>query len=417
MSKLINQYDVAVIGGGPAGMMAAGRAGELGARVILLEKNFKLGIKLLSTGGSRCNLSNGKENKALAENFGSNGRWLLSGLSKFNSADMVDFFNKRGLTTKIEDNDRLFPNSNSAQDVLSVLINYLQTSNVTIKLQAAVKNIVKTKNKINKIILQDGTEIFADNFIICTGGKSYPATGSTGDAYLWLKNLGHQIIAPRPALAPLLIKDNFIPTLQGSSFTGVKITCWQKDKKICSGFGPLLFTAQGVSGPTILNLSGTIAQTNLKDLYLSLDFFPDLSFNQLDLKFREDLISGNKLVRNALSRLMPLKFIDILLNLTEIEGSRKINSINRAERLHLVNALKDFKLQVAGVADYNQAMITAGGVDLREVDNKTMRSKIINNLYLAGEILDLNGPTGGYNLQMCWTSAYVAGEAAASTKN
>lgn len=393
-------------------MMAAGRAGELGAGVVLLEKNSKLGIKLLATGGGRSNITNIRNNRELADSFGSKGHWLLSGLNKFGPKELIEFFNKRGLKTKIEEENRVFPKSNSARDVLQVLIDYLKSSKVDVKLGFEVKRIVRIENKIKKLILSDGREIVADKFIVCSGGKSYPSTGSTGDAYKWLKHLGHRIVSPRPSLTPIILRDKFIKDLEGLSLKEVKISCYQNNKKLCSSVGPVIFTADGLSGPVILNMSEIIGREDPKDLQIKIDFFPNLDFSQLDRKLREEFNSSSKMLKNALSQLVPPRLVDTLINLSGINSQKKLNLITREERKALHHLLKEFNLTVFGLAGYDRAMITAGGVDLKEVNSRTMQSKIIENLYLAGEILDLNGPTGGYNLQLCWTSGYLAGEGA-----
>jgi len=407
------KYDIAIIGGGPAGMMAAGRAGQLGASVVLLEKNPRLGIKLLFTGGGRSNITNARNNRELADGFGKKGHWLLSGLNKFGPEELIGFFNDRGLKTKIEEENRVFPKSDSARDVLRVLIDYLKSSKVDVKPGSEVKRIVRIDNKIKKLMLSDGREIAADKFIICSGGKSYPSTGSTGDAYKWLKQLGHRINNPRPALTPIILRDKFIKDLEGLSLKEARVSCYRNNKKLCSSVGPVIFTADGLSGPVILNMSEIIGREDPKDLQIKIDFLPNLDFSQLDRKLREEFNSSNRMLKNALNRLVPLRLIDTLINLSGINSQKKLNIISREERKILGYLLKEFSLTVFGLAGYDRAMITAGGVDLKEVDSKTMQSKIIENLYLAGEILDLNGPTGGYNLQLCWTSGYLAGENAA----
>jgi hypothetical protein len=404
------KYDVAIIGGGPAGMMAGGRAGELGFKVVLLEKNSKLGIKFISTGGGRANLTNLKSDRALAEKFGENGKFLLSGFSKFGPEELLEFFNSRGLKTKVEDENRVFPESNLANDALKILLDYLKAGEVEVKFNSAVKKIIAKENKIEKVILNNNTEIIADNFIICAGGKARPATGSTGDAYTWLKQLGHTIIEPRPALTPIILKDKFIKDLEGLSLKGVKICCFKKDKRVCSGVGSAIFTSNGISGPTILNLSEVIGREDLKDLILKIDFFPELDFTDLDKKLQQEFASGNSLFKNALSKLVQPKLVETMVKLSGIKQDKKLNLITKEERKTLIHLLKEFNLSIAGLESFDKAIVTAGGVDLKEVDPKTMKSKIISNLYLAGEILNLTGPTGGYNLQLCWTTGYVAGD-------
>lgn len=395
-------------------MMAAGRAAELGARVVLLEKKSRLGIKLLATGGGRANITNQRDARSMANSFGYNGRWLLSGLSKFGPEDTIAFFNQLGLKTKVESDGRVFPRSNSATDVWQILINYLETGKVDIKPEAIVKKLVRVGDRIEKIILTDNSEIIADKFIICTGGRSYPQTGSTGDGYKWLKQLGHQIITPRPALTPVIVLDKFVKNLEGVSLEEAGISVYQKNKKVCTASGPLLFTANGLSGPTILNLSEIIGRTDLKDLQIRIDFLPGFAASELDQKLQKDFGTSQKIFKNYLEQLLSPKLASIVTILSGVDQFKKINSINRDERRRLLSLLKEFTLSIWGLAGYDRAMITAGGVDLQQVDSRSMRSKIISNLYLAGEVLDLNGPTGGYNLQLCWTSGYLAGEAAAN---
>lgn len=404
------KYDIAVIGGGPSGMMAAFRAGELGAKVVLLEKNSQLGVKLLSTGGGRSNITNLKNCRDLASAFGTQGKWLLSGLSKFGPVELLDFFNSRGLKTKVEDNDRVFPKSNSAHDVLNILISALESSRVDIKFKAEVKSVIKTKNSIKKIILADGREVLADKFIICSGGKSYPATGSTGDAYKWLKQLGHQVIPLHPALVPIILQDKFVKDLEGLSLSEAKISGYLDNKKLWSTSGPIIFTGNGLSGPAILNISHLVGRANQKNLQIKIDFLPDLDFSELDLKLQAEFSSGNKMLKNTLSQLVPPKLVDTLIRLAGLSPQKKTNLISREERKTLAHLLQEFTLTVFGLPGYDRAMVTSGGVDLKEVNPQTMQSKIIDNLYFAGEILDLNGPTGGYNLQLCWTTGYLAGE-------
>ncbi|MFA7702100.1 MAG: aminoacetone oxidase family FAD-binding enzyme, partial [Patescibacteria group bacterium] len=249
---------------------------------------------------------------------------------------------------------------------------------------------------------------------ICAGGKSYPMTGSTGDAYKWLKQLGHQITPLKPALTPIIIRDKFIKDLEGLSLREAELSCYQGGKKLYSASGSIMFTSNGLSGPAILNLSNSIGQLDLKDLEFKIDFFPNLEWSQLDKQLQSDFSSSNRVFKNALSQLVPPKLVETLIRLSKIDSQKKLNLISREERKTLLHLLKEFKLTVLGLAGYDRAMLTSGGVSLQEVDSRKMNSKIVENLYLAGEILDLSGPTGGYNLQLCWTSGYLAGENAVS---
>lgn len=408
------KYDVAVIGGGPAGMMAAGRAGELGARVILIEKNKNLGIKLLSTGKERCNITNKTdEPREMISKYGKNGKFLFSAFYNFGVEEIIGFFENRGVKTKVERGSRVFPKSDKSFDVLNALINYLKESNVEVKTNAEVKNIKtqerKNKKIITKVMLKNGKEIIADKFIICTGGKSYPATGSTGDGYKWLKELGHEIIKPMPALTPIICKEKFIKKLEGLSLKNVKISIIKNGKRIDSRFGEALFTGNGMSGPIILDMSKEIGE-NLPGLKLQIDFKPALEFKKLDERIQRDLEKGgNKMFKTILEELLPKKMIPIFLGILNIDQNKKANLITRKERKALMHLLKEFSLEVGGLVGFVKAIVTAGGVALNEVDPKTMKSKLIDNLYFAGEILDIDGPTGGYNLQVCWSTGYVAG--------
>ena len=411
------KYDLAVIGGGPAGMMAAGHAGELGARVVLLEKNRSLGIKLLMAGKGRCNITNKTEDpKELAAVYGKSGKFLLSALSRFGVDDVINFFESRGVKTKVERGNRVFPISDKGRDVLDVLIDYLKESKVEVKFGSAVKEIIvgvdgSQPKKIEKILLHNGGEITADKFIIATGGKSYPTSGSSGDAYSWLAKLGHTIITPRPALTPVIVKENFIKELEGLSLKNVEISLFENNKKIFSEFGEALFTNNGLSGPIVIDMSKKIGEELPKKIIIKIDFKPALDFVKLDERILRDFQeSNNKLFRNSLDKLLPQKLIPVIIRLSKINPDKRVNLITKEERRNLVHLLKEFSLEVVDLVGFEKAIVTTGGVDLREVDPKTMQSKIIDNLYLAGEVLNIDGPTGGYNLQVCWTTGHVAGE-------
>lgn len=406
------KYNVIVIGGGPAGMMSAGRAAELGAKVLLLEKNEHLGVKLLCTGKGRCNITNNTdETKKMVDRYGKNGRFLFSAFSKFGVEDVVNFFEERGVKTKVERGERIFPESDRARDVLNALVKYMRQGEVEIMTNAQVKNILVEKKAIKKIVLEDGQELEAEKYIICTGGKSYPLTGSTGDGYKWLEKMGHTIIFPRPALTPIIIKEKLVRELEGLSLKNVEISLFKHNKKIDSRFGEALFTDNGLSGPIILDMSKKIGEELSGALILKIDFKPALDFVKLDERVQRDFQeNSNKLFKNSLNELLPQKLIPVIIRLSEINPDKKVNTITKEERKKLLHLLKEFELTIKDLLGFDKAIVTAGGVELSEVDPKTMQSKIISNLYLAGEILDIDGPTGGYNLQVCWSTGFVAGK-------
>ena len=410
-------FDIAVIGGGPAGLIAAGRAAAKGASVVLLEKNDKLGKKLLITGKGRCNLTNYElDDRKFIEPFGKNGRFLFSALSRFGVEASIKFFNDQGVATKVERGNRVFPVSDQAGDILTALVNYLQKNKVTVLKNSAVKKIVSHGSKIEKLLLFGGKEIVADKYIIATGGLSYPATGSTGDGYNWAKDLGHTLIKPRPALVPIIVKESWVNELEGLSLKNVNISVWQNNKKQADEFGEALFTDNGLSGPIILDLSKKIGELLVNGaVELKIDFKPALDYPTLDERLLRDFAAGkNKMFKNGLDLLLPKKLIPVMINLSGIKPNKTLNTITKIERNNLLHLLKEFKLTVKKMEVIDQAIITSGGVALNEIDPKNMKSKIVNNLYFCGEILDLDGPTGGYNLQVCWCTGYVAGENAAA---
>lgn len=397
-------------------MMAAGRAGELGARVVLLEKNRNLGVKFLMTGNGRCNITNLSDDpKQMAAKFGKNGKFLFSSLHRFNADDTVAFFESRGVKTKIENDGRVFPTSDRAQDALGALIDYLKKSKVEIRTKADARRIIKKDSKIDKIALAGGEEISAKNFVMCAGGKSYPQTGSTGDGYRWIERLGHTIIDPLPALMPIITREGFVKDLEGLSLKNVEINVYKNGKKIDSRLGEAVFTADGMSGPIVLDMSKKIGQELPGNkLDMKIDFMPELNFPELDRKIQKYFREGSgRMFKNILYKILPKRLTPIIIRRSRIDENTKADFIGREKRRKLLHVLKEFKLEVEKTAGYDKAFITSGGVKLGEVDPKTMKSKLIDNLYFAGEILDLDGPTGGYNLQVCWSTGYAAGENAA----
>jgi len=415
MNKKEEKFDVAVIGGGPAGMLAAGRAGELGAKVVLIEKNSSLGRKLLITGKGRCNITQAEfDDKEFVKTLGKNGKFIFSSLAAFGPKEIIEFFEKRKLKIKTERGGRVFPMSDKAQDVLDVLSKYLKENKVEILTGQEVLGF-EVKDKKIKSIKFKNKNILAKNIIIATGGKSYPATGATGDGYGWAKDLGHTIINPAPALTPIKIKEDWVKDLQGLSLKNVQINIFQNNKKQDARFGEMLFTHFGISGPIVLDVSKKIGELLTEgEAEIQIDLKPALDFSNLDQRLQRDFKDNiKKDFINYLPELLPQKLINTLINLSGIDPRKKINFVTKEERKNLVKILKGLKLTVTEVVGYNQAIITSGGVSLKEIDSKTMRSKIIGNLYFAGEIIDLDGPTGGYNLQISWSTGYAAGSYAA----
>lgn len=409
------QYDVAIIGAGPAGMMAAVRASECGARVVLLEKNHMPGIKLSMTGKQRCNITHAEADvQMFADRFGRNGKFLLSALYRFGAVEAVDFFHRNKLKTKIEPDGRIFPESDRAKDVQELFLRLIKENNVTLLTDCRIKNILHRQNVIEKIILDDA-EVKAINYLISTGGLSYPRTGSTGEGYRWAERMGHTIIKPEPALTPIVVKEKWVEKLEGLSLKNVGISIYQNNKKKHDRVGEAIFTNSGMSGPVILDMSkfiGKLLASGQTGLFI--DFHPDLDVHTLDERILQNLQKHkNKSIKNVLFGLLPKKLIPVILELAKIDPEKKGNAITKDERKKLLLLSTQFPLTVKSLSGFDKAVITAGGVALKEIDPQTMRSRLIQNLYFAGEILDLDGPTGGYNLQVCWSTGHLAGENAA----
>jgi predicted Rossmann fold flavoprotein len=407
-----NIFDVAIIGGGPAGMLAAGRAGELGAKVVLLEKNAKIGRKLLITGNGRCNLTQAEFNiREMVEKLGENGKFLFSSLSAFGVKETIEFFNNRGCKTKVERGDRVFPESDKAQDVLDVLVRYMAENGVTVLCSSEVTNLEKEDNRITRLITNKG-EVIAKNYVLCTGGKSFPGTGSTGDGFKWVEKLGHHVTELTPSLTALNIKEDWVTSLQGLSLKNVEVSILQNDVKKESIFGEMLFTHFGISGPIILSISKNVGKLLKKGkVTISLDLKPALDFVKLDKRLQRDFLKyQNKIFKNSLDELLPQNLIPIIIAKSEIDPDKYVNSITKDERHRLLNLLKNLSMTVTSIQGFENSLVTSGGIAIKEIDPKTMRSKLIENLFFAGEIIDVDGPTGGYNLQVCWSTGYVAGE-------
>lgn len=405
---------VIVIGGGPAGMIAAGRAAELGADVILLEKMNKLGLKLSLTGKGKCNLTNTEPNiLTFVEHYGKNGRFLINAFRKFFNKDLIKFFLTLGLKLKEESGGRVYPNSDNSWLVVDALKKYLRKNNVQVKLNCSAKELLHYKNKIRGIISNKGN-IFADAVIVATGGASYPQTGSEGDGYKFARETGHKVTSIYPALVPLEIKES-TKELSGLKLKNVLVLIYNEDKKLSEEFGEFFFTDFGVDGSVVLKLSRKIKEEILSsELKMKIDLKPALTQSQLHNRILREIKNNGSLCFNELMKLLlPQKFIKTFVNSSKIDKDKRIAEITKNEREKIVNLLKGFEFTVTKTRPLSEAIITSGGVELNQIYQKTMESKIVSGLYFAGEVLDIDGNTGGYNLQAAFSTGYLAGESAA----
>lgn len=408
---------VIVVGGGPAGMMAAAVAAENGARVTLLEKKEQVGKKLKLTGKGRCNITSALEGEAFMSGYAGNGRFLYSSLNQFPNQDLINFFNKRGLATIIERGQRVFPASGRAEDVVQVLYQNMLNNGVGIICKRRVEGVEIEASQIRGIKVE-GEVIPCVAAIITTGGMSYPGTGSTGDGYEWARAAGHHIIPPRPGLVPLVAEEEWVKELQGLSLKNVQASACRLDgSRINQEFGEMLFTHFGVSGPIILSMSrdiGEVLYCRQEAVRLSIDLKPALSEEKLDERLQRDLdIYSRRQFKNSLDRLLPKKLIPVIVELSAIDGNKESNQVTRAERRKLLQLLKNLEITITATRPIGEAIVTAGGVDVKEINPQTMESKLVKGLYFAGEILDVDGYTGGFNLQAAFSTGYLAGKSAA----
>lgn len=413
-------WDVVVIGGGPAGMMAAGRAAENGAKVILLEKNPTLGVKLLITGGGRCNVTNAQYDvRTFLKKYNSkehqSDKFLFSAFSQFDVKNAIDFFNQKGMPTKVEAENRVFPLSNTSQSVWDVLVEYIKKNMVEIVTNSNVVGFEKDNNKIMSVKLKNGKKIHAKRFILATGGTSRPETGSTGDGFKWLREIGHKVINSNEALVPVKInmagENTWLKDLQGVTLHDIKLTTFQNNQKQESRLGKILFTHFGVSGPTILNMSKDIGELlKYGEVEIRLDLLPSFDHGMMNSRLQElFLLDNKKKIKNSLGSLIPTALVNAVLKLSKVNPDTANNSITREERLRLIDTIKGIKMEVVELLGSDKAVVSSGGVDLTEVDFKTMQSRLFPNLHLVGDVLNIDRPSGGYSLQLCWTTGYVAG--------
>lgn len=403
--------NVIVVGGGAAGMMAAVFAARNGQNVQLLEKNEKLGKKLFITGKGRCNITNAADIEDLFTAVTSNPKFLYSGFYSFTNQQVIDFFEELGVKTKVERGERVFPVSDHSSDVIAAFSRELKSLGVSVSLHTEVKELLCEQDKVCGVLLTNGKKMKADAVIVATGGISYPSTGSTGDGYRFAKETGHRVTELLPSLVPMEVRQWYAKELQGLSLRNIEIRITDGKKKLYEEFGEMLFTHYGVTGPVILSASSVVGKTlRKKELTLHIDLKPALSEEQLDKRIlREFDANHNKQYKNSIDSLFPAKLKPVMIELSEIEPEKKVNEITKEERQRLVHLIKDFTMTLTGLRSYNEAIITKGGVSVKEIDPGTMESKKMKGLYFAGEVLDLDAVTGGYNLQIAWSTGYLAG--------
>lgn len=409
-----NEFDLIVVGGGASGLMAAGRAAERGLRVLLLEKNRKVGEKLRISGGGRCNITNAElDERVLLRAYGKSEQFLYSVFSQFGVKDTFAFFEKRGLPLVVQARKRAFPNTEKAEDVLKVLHKYVIEGRVIVKTASPVTRINSTKEGITSVSC-GSTEYTATNYLFSTGSVSHPETGSTGDGFKWLEKLGHKIMKPTPTIVPLAVKENWSKELPGTSLSFMKITFFVEGKKAFSETGKILFTHFGLSGPLILNSAHKVADLlHEGGVTATIDAYPHTDLGSLEKKVLSVFDANkNKAFKNCIKEIIPYGTSKGILMLfaEQFDVTKKIHSISKEERKYIVRTLKALPLTISGLMGFDRAVLADGGVPLEEIDMKTMRSKKVPNLYIIGDLLHINRPSGGFSLQLCWSSGYVAGE-------
>lgn len=411
---------VIVVGGGAAGMFAAIAAAKNGHQVTLYEKNEKLGKKIFITGKGRCNITNAADMEELFDAVVTNSKFLYSSFYGYTNQNVIDFFEDAGVPVKIERGNRVFPISDHSSDVIRALEREMKKVGVKVCLNTEVKNVEAEKGKFNKVVLKDTTTQTADACIVATGGLSYRSTGSTGDGFRFAENVGHKVTQCFPSLVPMETKEPWICELQGLSLRNVEAKILDGKKELYKDFGEMLFTHFGVSGPLIISASSYVGKKFMdkngqkKELTLEIDLKPALTEEQLDQRVLRDFEENhNRQFKNAITKLFPTKLIPVMLELGGIDPEKKVNSIEKEERKQFVHLIKHFRMTLTGLRDYPEAIITKGGVNVKEIDPGTMESKLVKGLYFAGEVLDLDALTGGFNLQIAWSTGWQAGKAAA----
>ncbi|KRQ86626.1 Fumarate reductase flavoprotein subunit precursor [Caloramator mitchellensis] len=401
---------VVVVGGGASGMMAAIIAAKNGKEVLLIEKNDRLGKKIFISGKGRCNVTTSKPIEEIIKNIPGNGKFMYRALNTFSNVDLINFIEKKGIKLKIERGDRVFPESDKSSDIIKCFEKYIDDYNVKVILNSKVTDIFVKDNHIAGIELNGKDIIKCDSVILATGGVSYPGTGSNGEGHKLAQKLGHKITDLKPSLVPLVTKEEWVKDLMGLSLKNVEIKIYNKNKAIYQEFGEMLFTHFGISGPIVLSASRSVVDLLPNEVEVFIDIKPALTFEELDRRILRDFeMFKNKDFKNSLEELLPKKMIPIVIKLSNINPNKKVNSITKAERLGLVKLIKEFKVTVIGTRPIAEAIITRGGVSVKEVDPQTMESKLIKGLFIAGELLDVDAYTGGFNLQIAFSTGYCAG--------
>lgn len=434
-NKMREADRVLVVGGGAAGMMAAVAAADSGAQVCLIEKNEKLGKKLFLTGKGRCNVTNAADVETLLSNVCTNRKFLYSAFYGFDNRALMDFLEKAGCPLKIERGERVFPVSDRSSDVIAAFSRELKRRGVELRLNTEAESLLlqgepaedgakepapadgAEKKRVRGVRLSDGSTVEADRVIVCTGGLSYPATGSTGDGYRFAEAAGHQVEECIPSLVPLTVREEWCAELMGLSLRNVEISLKRGKREIYRGFGELLFTHFGVSGPLALSASSCYGkrtgkwESGAEETRLFIDLKPAMDFDRLDRRIRRDFEkNSNRLFKNALGELFPAKLIPVMVRLSGIAPEKKVNEVTREERLRFAELIKSLPLTVEGTRGFTEAVVTQGGVSVKEIDPSTMESKRVKGLHFAGEVLDLDAMTGGFNLQIAWSTGYLAGK-------
>ena len=409
---------VIVVGGGAAGMFAAIAAAKNGHQVTLYEKNEKLGKKIFITGKGRCNITNAADMEELFDAVVTNSKFLYSSFYGYTNQNVIDFFEDAGVPVKIERGNRVFPISDHSSDVIRALEREMKKVSVKVCLNTEVKSVEAENGKFDRVVLKDTTIQIADACIVATGGLSYRSTGSTGDGFRFAESVGHKVTQCFPSLVPMETKEPWICELQGLSLRNVEAKILDGKKELYKDFGEMLFTHFGVSGPLIISASSYVGKKFMdkngqkKELTLEIDLKPALTEEQLDQRVLRDFEENhNRQFKNAITKLFPTKLIPVMLELGGIDPEKKVNSIEKEERKQFVHLIKHFRMTLTGLRDYPEAIITKGGVNVKEIDPGTMESKLVKGLYFAGEVLDLDALTGGFNLQIAWSTGYAAGNA------